>query len=108
MNDMIKIKLAVEGMRAEIVKAFDVRAISDGIRVATEKAVAEFDMESYIQSAVESVFTGAREAAVDELRAAYGHRWADEIKSLVDEKIGAALRSFDKRLLRRKIWQCLK
>lgn len=93
MHDMIQIKLAVEGMKAEIVKAFDVSAISAGIRAATEKAVAEFDMDNYIRCAVEQVFEHAREAAVDELCAAYGHKWADAIRDNVDEKIRIALKT---------------
>ena len=93
MEDMIKIRLAVEGMKAEIVKAFDVNAVSTGIRVAAEKAVSEFDMETYIKDTVATVFAHARDSAIDELRAAYGHRWADEISSLVDEKLRTALKS---------------
>lgn len=92
MNDMMQIKLAVEGMKVEIVKAFDVQAISAGVRAATEKAVSDFDMETYIKSAVETVFACARDAALDELRASYGHRWADELRSVIDEKIKAILK----------------
>ncbi len=91
MEDMIKIKLAVEGMQAEIIKAFDVKAISSAIRSATEKVVAEFDIENYIASTVATVFARARDAAIDELQETYGDRWADEIRVLVDDKLRRAL-----------------
>lgn len=87
MEDMIQIKLAVEGMKAEIIKCFDAEQISKAIRKATEKAVAGFDMKKYIEYTVEGVFNQAREVAIEQLSAKYGSRWAGNISTLVDEKI---------------------
>ena len=91
MEKMIQIKIAVEGMKAEIIKAFDVRQISEGIRAATEKAVEEFDVENYIRRAVEDVLYQAREKALDELGGEYGSRLAATVEKLLDEKLAKLL-----------------
>ena len=87
MNDMVQIKLGVEGMKHEIIKCFDIQSISAGIRAATEKAVSEFDMESYIAGVVADVMCRARDSAIDELQASYGHRLCDEVTVLVDNRL---------------------
>jgi len=92
MDDMIQIKIAVEGMKAEIVKAFDVVSISSAIKQATEKAVEKFDMASYIERAVEAVFDHARDKAIEELAEKYGHRWTSDLGIIIDEKIEQALK----------------
>ncbi len=94
MNDMIQIKLAVEGMKAEIVKAFDVQEIAKSIRLATEKAVSEFDMKNYIDKTIESVLSCAGEVAINELSRKYGAVWANKISIIVDEKIAEALKAY--------------
>lgn len=92
MEDMIQIKIAVEGMKAQIIKAFDAKQISSAIRKATEKAVDEFDMELFIKHTIEEVFSQSREIAIGELSEKYGSRWADDISRLIDEKIEEALK----------------
>ena len=91
MTDMIQIKLAVEGMKAQIIKAFDAEQISKGIREATEKAVDEFDMGKYIEDTVRFVFDRAQELAVEELAQKYGSRWVNDLSSLIDKKIDEVL-----------------
>ena len=91
MQDMIQIKIAVEGMKAEIVRAFDVVEISSAIKSATTKAVDDFDMKTFIEKTVESVLNQAREYAIVELSEKYGQRWASELAVKVDEKIEEAL-----------------
>lgn len=90
-NDMVQIKIAVEGMKAEIVKAFDVARISDAIKDATEKAVEEFDIENYIKATVERVFDLSRTQAIANLVDKYSFRWENQIEALVDSKIEQAL-----------------
>ena len=92
MEDMIKIKLAVEGMQAEIIKVFDASEIADGIRQATEKAVKEFDLENFVANTIERVLECAREKAIEDLSAKYGGKWSDMIEQLIDEKIEQALK----------------
>jgi hypothetical protein len=91
MEDMIQIKLAVEGMRAQIVKVFSVQEISQAIEKATDKVVADFDMEVYIKSTIIGVFNQAREKAIEELSQVYGAKWASDVERIVDEKISKAL-----------------
>ncbi len=90
-EDMFKITLAVEGMKAQIVNCFDAKNISGAIRNAADKAVAEFDMEAYIADTVETVFYDAKEVAVEVLAKKYGGRWADYITEMVDAKVAQAL-----------------
>ena len=92
MEDMIQIKIAVEGMKAEIVKCFDVVQISNGIRKATEKAVDDFDMETYIKYTIEGVFNQAREQAIGELSTKYSEQWVDDLSRIIDAKISQALK----------------
>jgi len=94
MEDLIqswRLKIAAEGMKAEIIKAFDVVSISSAIKQATEKAVEKFDMASYIERAVEAVFDHARDKAIEELAEKYGHRWTSDLGIIIDEKIKQAL-----------------
>ena len=91
MEDMIQIKLAVEGMKAEIIKCFDVAQISKHIREATEKAVTDFDMAKFIKDTVDSVFFCAREKAIEGLSQEYGSKWAVDIERIVDDKIKESL-----------------
>ena len=92
MEDMIQIKIAVEGMRAEIIKAFNVEEISAAIEKSTRKAVDEFDMANYIKQTVEGVFYQAGEMAIGELTKKYGNRWADDMSRIIDKKIEQALK----------------
>ncbi len=91
MEDMIQVKLIVEGIKAEIVKAFDVVAISSAVRRATEKAVDEFDMKTFIQETVETVFHRAREAAIQDVAEKYSSTWSNSLSFLIDNKIEKAL-----------------
>ncbi len=93
MEDMIQIKIAVEGMKAEIIKAFDVEHISAAIETATRKAVDEFDMGNFIRRTVEGVFYRAGEMALEELAEKYGSKWADDLSRIMDAKIEQALKA---------------
>ena len=95
MEDMIQIRLAVEGLKAEIVKCFDAEGISKAIRTATEKAVNDFDMETFIKDTTEGVFNQAREVAITELSEKYGSQWADDLTRIIDDKIEQALKEDD-------------
>ena len=92
MEDMIKIKLAIEGMKAEIVKVFDVAAISAGVEQATEKALSEFDFESYVNRVIESVLRRAAEKATEELYSEYGSRLAEQVEAILEKKLEQALK----------------
>ena len=91
MNDMIKIKLVVEQMRAEIVKVFDANEIATSIAEASKQAVDEFDMDEYITSTIDMVFRRARDVAVNELSCKYGEQWAADVQRLIDTKIAKVL-----------------
>jgi len=93
MEDMIQIKIAVEGMKAEIIKAFDAEHISAAIEKATTKAVDDFDMDKFIKQTVEGVFYQAGEMAIVELAKKYGSRWADDMSRIIDAKIDQALKA---------------
>ncbi len=93
MEDMIQIKIAVEGMKAEIIKAFDVEHISAAIEKATREAVDEFDMDNFIKRTVEDVFSQAGEMAIEELARKYGSKWADDLSRIMDAKIEQALKA---------------
>ena len=90
-EDMIQIKLAVEGMKVQIVKAFDAQEISKAVRKATEKAVDAFDMDSYIKSTVEAIFNRARETAISQVSQKYGEQWASDLSVYIDSKIAEAI-----------------
>ena len=94
-NDLIQIKLAVEGMKAQIIKAFDVETIIKGIQAATSKAVDEFDIQTYIQKVVEDVFYCAGAEAKEELCQKYSCQWAEAIEVLINRKIEQALKGAD-------------
>ena len=92
MEDMIQIKIAVEGMKAQIIKAFDAEHISAAIERATTKAVDNFDMDKFIEQTIEGVFYQAGEKAIGELSEKYGSRWADDMTRIIDAKIEQALK----------------
>ena len=87
MEDMIQIRLVVERMKAEIVKAFDVVEISSAIKKAADKAVKDFDMKTYIEETVEKVFDQAREIATQDVAKKYGEIWSDSLSYLINAKI---------------------
>ena len=91
-EDMIQIKIAVEGMKAQIITAFDAEKISADIKKATEKAVDEFDMDNFIKRTTEDIFDQSREIAIIELSGKYGSRWADDLSKIIDDKIEQALK----------------
>ncbi len=76
---MVQIKLIVESMKVQIIKAFDVTEISNAILIATEKAVDDFDMSKYIKLTIEDVIIQARDKAIEQLLEKYSDRWADEL-----------------------------
>ena len=90
-EDMVQVKLAVEGMKAQIIKCFDAKQIAAGIRAATDKAVAEFDMQSYIDKVVGQVFYSAADYVREQLREEYGHRLFSRISDMVDAKLDEIL-----------------
>ena len=91
-DDMMKIKIAVEGMKAEIVEAFSAEEVSACIKTAADKAVADFDMETYIKDTLRYVLGDAQDKAIEILCERYGPRWAEEISTIIDNKIGEALK----------------
>jgi len=93
LEDMVQIKIAVEGMKAQIIKCFDAEQIANSIKAATKKAVEAFDMNTYLQRTIEDVFEQARENAISDLAQEYSSRWTEDISKLIDKKIDQALKS---------------
>ncbi len=86
-EDMLQIKIAVEGMKAQIVQAFNSDDISRAVKMAADKALLEFNMDKFITDTIEQVLYSAKEEALKELSQQYGSKWADKIAEKIDEKI---------------------
>lgn len=66
-GDLVKIRLTVESLQAEVVKALNPDVIAEAISIAAEKAVAQFDFEQCAKEAFHEAMYAAKRKATQQL-----------------------------------------